>query len=67
MGGGVLLPKAIARSVIRDDGMRRGFEGDALDDFVSILIGIDDLYVEVQTRRVAKEARDAANTTNKRR
>jgi len=42
---------------IRREGQRLGYTGEALEDFVTIIACIDDLYVEVEVRRTADEAR----------
>lgn len=60
MAGGVSLPRPVPRETIRRDGERRGFTGDALDDFVEIVVGIDDAFVEVTVKAEAKRLAAAA-------
>ncbi len=54
MAGGVSLPRPVPRETIRRDGERRGYEGDALDDFTEIVVGIDDAYVEITVKAESK-------------
>ncbi len=58
MAGGVSLPRPVPRETIRREGERRGFAGDSLDDFVEIVVGIDDAFVEITLK--AESARLAA-------
>lgn len=60
MAGGLSVPRPINREIVRREGRRLGFEGEALEDFVLILVGIDDCYVEVAMKREAEQASAAA-------
>lgn len=60
MAGGLSVPRPVGRDVIRQEGLRLGFEGEALEDFVLIVVGIDDCYVEVTMKREAEQASAAA-------
>lgn len=63
MAGGVSLPRTIPRAVFREEGIRLGYEGEALEDFVVILTGVDDIFVEVQTKRIAADVKKAAEAS----
>ena len=65
MAGGLSLPRPIGRDVIRAEGERLGFDGEALEDFVLIVLGIDDAYVEVTVKREAEQASAAAKRANR--
>ncbi len=60
MAGGLSLPRPVPRETIRQEGRRLGYDGDGLDDFVEAVTLVDDLYVEVETKRAATDARLAA-------
>lgn len=60
MGGGLSLPRPVPMEAIRREGMRLGYSGDGLEDFVAIVSRIEDFYVEVEVRRPADEAKTAA-------
>lgn len=60
MAGGLTLPRPVPRESIRREGERLGYDGDALEDFVEIVMRIDDLYIEVTTKRIAEETKAAA-------
>lgn len=60
MAGGITLPRPVPRAAIREEGVRLGYEGEALEDFVLIVVGIDDTFVEIQTKRAAADAKKAA-------
>ena len=60
MGGGVRLPCVIPREAIRREGKRQGYAGDELDDFVEIVAGLDDGFIEIETKRIAAETKAAA-------
>lgn len=66
MAGGLTLPRPVPRESIRREGERLGYDGDALEDFVEIVMRIDDLYIEVTTKRIADETKAAAARTKKR-
>lgn len=65
MGGGISLPRPIPQEVIRREGRRLGFGLTALEDFVEIVVGIDDCFVETTVRREAENASAAAKRTSK--
>ena len=66
MAGGLSLPRPIPREAIRREGERLGYAGDGLNDFVEIVMRIDDFHVEVTVKRAADNAKAAAARTNKR-
>lgn len=66
MAGGLTLPRPIPRETIRREGERLGYVGDGLEDFVEIVMRVDDLYIEVTTKRIADETRAAAARGKKR-
>ena len=51
---------------MRQEGSRLGYEGDGLDDFVEIVMRVDDFFVEVTVKRAADEARANATRAKKR-
>lgn len=59
MAGGMLLNQRIGRDVIRREGKRLGYEGDALADFVTIVRIIDRIDRAESKQRQAKEIADA--------
>ncbi len=65
MAGGTSLPRPVPRETIRREGKRRGFAGDALDDFTEIVVGIDDAFVEVTVKAEAKRLAAAARQNRK--
>lgn len=65
MAGGVSLPRPVPRETIRREGERRGFTGEALDDFTEIVVGIDDAFVEVTVKAEAKRLAAAARQNRK--
>ena len=66
MAGGLSLPRAVPREVIRREGERRSYSGDSLEDFVEIVAAIDDFYVEVTVRREADDVKLRAAQSKKR-
>lgn len=60
MGGGLSLPRPVPLETIRREAVRLGYQADGLEDFVTIVARIDDLFVEAEVRRIAEEARAAA-------
>lgn len=60
MAGGLSLPKWVPLAAMRREGERLGYEAEELDDFVEIIMCIDDFHVETETRRIAAEAAAAA-------
>lgn len=60
MGGGVRIPCVIDRETIRREGKRQGYEREDLDDFVAIVAGIDDAYLEIAVQRIHHEAKALA-------
>lgn len=66
MAGGLSLPRPIPREAIRREGERRGYTGEALDDFVEIVAAIDDRYVESIVRREAADAKVRAAQSKRR-
>lgn len=66
MVGSVDLPDCIELDRIRAEGVRQGYEGDGLEDFVAVLRGIDDEFVRVNSLRIAAEFKAAVARSNKR-
>ena len=62
MSGGLTIPRPVPRESIRREGRRLGYTGDGLSDFVETVTCVDDLYVEVESRRAATDARIAADS-----
>lgn len=60
MSGGVELPRYIPLESIRLEGARRSYNGDDFEDFVLIVRRIDDLYVELETKRVGADLKAQA-------
>jgi hypothetical protein len=67
IGMGAALPRPVPRDVIRREGERLGYDGDALDDFVEALTMIDDFHVETEVRRAAAEAKASSERERNRR
>ncbi len=67
MGGSIQLPGNLTKETIRREGHRLQYAGEALDDFVAIVRGIDRIYVEVHVKRIADETKAAAERSRKRR
>lgn len=67
MAGGLSLPRPVPRDAIRREGNRRGFDGEALEDFVEMVVAIDDGYVEITVKREAENAKLAAERSRKKR
>lgn len=67
MGADVQLPGNLTAETIRREGRRLQYAGEALDDFVAILRGIDRIFVEVNCRRIADETTAAADKSRRRR
>lgn len=66
MAGGVSLPRPIPREAIRREGERLGYIGDGLEDFIVIVMQIDDFHVEVATKRIADDLKISAARAKKR-
>ena len=66
MAGGLSIPRAVPRETMRQEGIRLGYEGDGLEDFVEIVMRVDDFFVEVTVKRAADEARANATRAKKR-
>lgn len=65
LGGGIHLPCRLPRRLIREEGQRLGYEADALEDFVRIVLGVDRLYVDTEAARSAAQLqRDASRARN---
>ena len=47
MGGGIRLPCVIPREAIRREAQRQGYAGDEFEDFVEIVAGLDDGFIEI--------------------
>ena len=60
MAGGPSLPRPGPLEAIRREGLRLGYQGEGLEDFVIIVARIDDFHVEVEVRRAADEAKASA-------
>jgi hypothetical protein len=60
MAGSIRLPGPIPRNTIRSRGEYLGLDGDALDDFVEIVVLIDDDYIRTVAEAEAKAAADMA-------
>ena len=67
MAGTVDLPDSIGLDRIRAEGARQGYDGEALDDFVAILRGIDDEFVRVNSLRLAAEFKAAVSRSRNKR
>ena len=65
MAGGLTLPRPVPREAIRREGRRLAHRGTDLEDFVEIVMRVDDFYVEVAVKRAADDAKAAARS-NKR-
>lgn len=65
MGGGLMLPTRMPRDAIRRHGRTLRLDGEELIDFVEIIAGIDDFYVETESRRIAADAERAAKASKK--
>lgn len=66
MAGTVDLPDSIDLDRIRSEGARQGYDGEALEDFVEILRGIDDEFVRVNSLRILAEFKASISRSNKR-
>jgi hypothetical protein len=60
MAGGLSLPRPVPLEAIRREGLRLGYQGEGLEDFVTMVARIDDFHVEVEVRRAADEAKASA-------
>ena len=60
MADGLSLPRPVPLEAIRREGLRLGYQGEGLEDFVTIVARIDDFHVEVEVRRAADEAKASA-------
>ena len=66
MSGGLSLPRSIPLEAIRREGLRLGYGGDGLEDFVTIIARMDDSHVEHAMRRELENVRLAALRAKKR-
>lgn len=57
---GVVLLQTIPRATWREEGIRLGYEDEALEDFITIMLGIDDIFIEASVRQTAADAKKAA-------
>lgn len=67
MVGTVDLPECIELDKIRAEGVRQGYEGDGLEDFVAIVRGIDDEFVRVNALRILADFRASVARLQKQR
>lgn len=67
MAGGLVLPQKIPREAIRRHGRALRLCGEELADFVEIVAGIDDFWVETEQRRQADAAVRAARGMSRQR
>jgi hypothetical protein len=63
LAGGLQLPLPVPLATIRAEGRRLGHTGESLDDFVETIALIDDHMVAETTKKLAADARAAANRT----
>jgi hypothetical protein len=63
--GGIQLPQPIPREAIRKEGLRRHYDGEALEDFVEIVATIDDEFILLDTQKQAAAAQAAAKKSQK--
>lgn len=63
LAGGLQLPLTVPLTVIRAEGQRLGHTGASLDDFVEAVALIDDHTVAETTKKLAADAKAAANRT----
>ncbi|KAF0097815.1 MAG: hypothetical protein FD144_4764 [Rhodospirillaceae bacterium] len=56
MGPSIKEPDPIPLSVIRGEGERLGFEGEALEFFIEILAEADGIFLEVRLKQILDEA-----------
>jgi len=63
LAGGLQLPLPVPLAAIRAEGQRLGHIGESLDDFVEAIALIDDHMVAETTKKLAADARAAANRT----
>lgn len=67
MMGSVTLPDPLEHDLIRADGERRGYTWDDLDQFVAILVALDEHYVDlVHAKKNAEIERALAAAKSKR-
>lgn len=68
MAGSLSLPLRIKRREIRAEGARRGYRGEALADFVEIVVAFDDVRVAGLSEKAAADAKaDTAKRDRKKR
>ena len=65
-GGMVPLPLPLLPRDIRDEGVRRGYEGEALDEFYAIVTACGDYRLELLMKRLAADARRQAQESRRR-
>ena len=63
LAGGLQLPLPVPLVAIRAEGRRLGHTGESLDDFVEAIALIDDHMVAETTKKLAADAKAAANRT----
>lgn len=56
-GGMVPMPRPVTPRDIREEGQRLGFEGEALEEFLLIMIAVGDRKLELIMRRMERELR----------
>lgn len=57
MAGTVDIPECIDLDRIRAEGIRQEYEGDALEDFVAVIRGVDDEFVRLNAQKILSEFR----------
>lgn len=65
VGGMVTFPRPIEPDQIENEGRRLGFEHDDLDEFIEIVMEVDDHAVELIMKRLAKESEQRARKTRR--
>jgi hypothetical protein len=55
MAGNLSIPRALPRALIESAADRLMFEGDARDDFIDIMVLIDNKCVEIETKKAIAE------------
>jgi len=65
VGGMVAFPRPVPPEQIEREGRRLGFEHDDLEEFIEIVMEIDDHAVELAMQRLAKETEQRARKTRR--
>ena len=65
IGGGVTFPDPIPLDLIRGEGQQLRYLGDDLDDFVTIIRGLDRAYLDIEHERIAAGVRAAADKSRR--